>query len=799
MKEDLIKILNFKLKQIKENIENLNLINKKIADENLELEYIEKAIENFKSEEHGFDIYKFSNIERETFNKLLMNLSNDVLEKFGTNSCNYDGLVYLINGINNNISLTLTQEQIDAINLFIDKLLEKEKEYQDRIAELNEDKQKLAVKDLDVLNDLENKYSLIIENIEDKKYVTEIDEIVDAINYSELSNERAFDVLCYLLKYNSEVYGLKCQEKVIIKDEEETKEIDLSMPFDLEEKESDKDNFEISFDNEATDNESIDKESELESDELEEEKKVKIDVNFDDEEKEVASNKDDDYNPILPFLEKDGYFETNDLPSIGEFNNQKIDVVLPNLNLDLDLPVEDDGEYEVVNIPLEEEINSNDLTDIADSKEESNSIEIDNNDASSVEIDAKEMINNHENNNGYNYTEVQINENPTEIDFNHNIESTVNSNLENNEVVNETELNSFLDECEISVDDEINKNLLLKGNIDNYKKIINKLSELNVYNNLKDYSDLLVQILLYSNETIIDEINEIIKNDLSLDNKDKDITTDIVFKTMPSIFINSENGSYNNFVNNVKFFKEHGIDLINLFDFSREIFVADNSFIVNNYEIVHNYDLTVNAYNAKYLLLLPNIGSRIDYYVEAIYKDNSEKGKDEIFDGIEMIKLYPDKLNTVNSETIKRLRFSSENGLKVFGTKEKALTGEITNLDVNIIKMSDYFLNSLLNNQFDIIDQREVNEYVNLINNNEYVEMNEDSLLEKLSGYKSGLRYFIGNINVSLNKVIRIYNILINNGIDKKKALLFAICYNLVITKTEYERLKLFINGLGGN
>ena len=60
------------------------------------------------------------------------------------------------------------------------------------------------------------------------------------------------------------------------------------------------------------------------------------------------------------------------------------------------------------------------------------------------------------------------------------------------------------------------------------------------------------------------------------------------------------------------------------------------------------------------------------------------------------------------------------------------------------------------------------------------------------------LRYFIGNINVSSNKVIRNYNILINSGVDNVKALLFAICYNLVITKTEYERLKLFVNSLGG-
>ena len=69
-------------------------------------------------------------------------------------------------------------------------------------------------------------------------------------------------------------------------------------------------------------------------------------------------------------------------------------------------------------------------------------------------------------------------------------------------------------------------------------------------------------------------------------------------------------------------------------------------------------------------------------------------------------------------------------------------------------------------------------------------EFYKDDLYNPETNIKIGLRYFIGNINVSANKVIRNYNILINNDVDKKKALLFAICYNLIITKTEYERIK---------
>ena len=57
----------------------------------------------------------------------------------------------------------------------------------------------------------------------------------------------------------------------------------------------------------------------------------------------------------------------------------------------------------------------------------------------------------------------------------------------------------------------------------------------------------------------------------------------------------------------------------------------------------------------------------------------------------------------------------------------------------------------------------------------------------------------IDGINVSYNKVVRNYNILRSYGIDAKKALQFAVCYNLVITKDEYNKLNDLLDKIGGN
>ena len=185
----------------------------------------------------------------------------------------------------------------------------------------------------------------------------------------------------------------------------------------------------------------------------------------------------------------------------------------------------------------------------------------------------------------------------------------------------------------------------------------------------------------------------------------------------------------------------------------------------------------------------------MDYYIESVYED---KLKNETFDGSEYIKDYTAKLNVVTDETIKRIRYASENGRKVFGTKPKSLTGEITNLKVNALDISSDYLNKFFDNEFANLTGDEVREYNKLIHNSSNVGNYADEL-EILNPYLNGLRYVIDGINVSSNKVVRNYNILRSYGIDKKKALEFAVCYNLIITKEEYDRLNSKLDEIGGN
>ena len=68
----------------------------------------------------------------------------------------------------------------------------------------------------------------------------------------------------------------------------------------------------------------------------------------------------------------------------------------------------------------------------------------------------------------------------------------------------------------------------------------------------------------------------------------------------------------------------------------------------------------------------------------------------------------------------------------------------------------------------------------------------------ELNKYRNGNRYTIAGVNISYNKVLRNYNILINNNVDKEKALEFAVCYNLVCTKEEYENVANELKAIGG-
>lgn len=714
MKEELIKVLNNKLDDINGDIDSLVELNEKILKEENDLSYIVGILDLFK-ENNEDNIMNFTKLARTDFNKVLDILGGDIKEVFSSPSCNYDGLVYLINGINDGVSLTLTDEQKNAILYLIEKLTGKKEEHEAAIEGFNLVKNRYSIKDVDELKSKKEKYLVVLGQLDNKKYVRDTNLLQEAIDFSSLTPEKTIAVLKYLLEYNATVYNEKTD--VEDKKDENNETLEKSIEQDNSITIEPIDNNPISLEN--YENSNVEKENEQEEKEYQE-------FHFNDVVKDEFTN----FSPLSFYNYEDEEKEQEDITRDDNIG------YVPTFENELDENID----YTV----------ENDETNMEEK-----------------ELPVKT-------NNDYEDDEVK------EISFN------------NDEKVSTGDLHQLLGKYDIK-EDNTYINELVVGDVKNYEDVLNTLEEENILDSFKNNSRLLVETLLYSNSDVIKKILKIIKEDLSVDEEDYKITTKIVIDTIPSIFV-VQDGNFDNFIQNVDTFKELELNLINLFDFSKEIFVASHDTIINNLEIVKKYDINITYQNAKYLLLLEDIGDRIDYYVESVYLD---KEKNETFDGIEYINLYTTKLNTVTDETIKRLRYCSENGKRIFGSKPKSLTGDITNLKVNSLDITGDYLSKFFNNEFAILTGDEVREYTKLIHNSSNVG-NYDDELDVLDKYRDGLRYVIEGINISYNKVLRNYSILRSYGIDTKKALHFAVCYNLVITKDEYDKLKNILNEIGG-
>lgn len=776
MRDELLKILEIKLKYLNDNIEALNRMNNNLDVENEHLNYIREVLNLFEDEENKYNINNFYKLDRDNFNKIMQELDDDVIAKFGTESCNYDGLIYLINGINNGISLTLTSEQVSAVEYMIDNIVNRQMYYLARIDGILLAKSRLDIEDIDELTSIRDRYNRIVEKLENDEYVDETDEVMEAINYSRVPNEQIIDILSYLLEYNSKIYHEKRENgpKIEVKEEEpmvSEEEIDLSKPFVLPTEpvdipitlEEPMEFNDVEF-NEIENQIPKFEETEESVNETDKEIEEKLEENNQDEETNVETTENNEVKENIENQPEES-FETDEeleLPTEMEIDEDF-----------KDLATEDDyEEYSPFEIPVIPPIS---LDTPIPFVEEST-------------LDETEE-------------ELPVTSEPVQTEENKEVEVATEKVEEvKTQSISLNDIQTLFNENKVKYESfsEEEKELLFKGDFDNYREVFNLLNEKNLTNTFEKNPNLLTNVLVYSNREVLEKVFAVTERNLSVDSDDMKITLDILISALPSVFVKEPHGNYETFVKNVESLKEWGIDLINLFDFSREIFVMNHEQMLQNYNLTREYDLIINDRNAKYLLMLSNLAEKLDYYVEAVAVDTMKDGTGNTFDGVRFIKEYPSKLNTVNDETIKRLRYSSENGKKLFGSKENSLAGEITNLKVDVINMEDSYLRTYLNNDFDVISHDEVREYEKMINDAKEYRLNIDETLEQLEKYRNGLKYTIEGVNLSRNKVIRNYNILVKNGVDKQKALIFAACYNSVITKDEYEKVKTILNSVGG-
>ena len=750
MQDRLIKILTVKIEAINKNIDNLNYLNGELLKNNKDLDYINDKISIFKTK----DILNFDKIEKEDFEKILLMVDPIIKEIFSDKTCNYQGIMYIIKGIREGISLELTANQEEAILKFIESLNVKSEELNETIQNLEESKERLPEVNLNVLEESLENYQRIVNKLRENEYLVEIEEVVDALEFSNLPIEEKIDIFSYILKYNRDIYeSMPKEEKDTTNQEDEFDEVKIT---DLNHEDTDffeEKDFELP------------KFSMNKLNSSEDEEKVKINLNntidlediiqkIDDKIKELDA-KEEKKEPIKDVEAKE---DNNPLEGINfeDFKlPESVDTTIASPTFKIDPNIEMPKENNTTKLNRDVFVPQDLTIDVPEELEEEKQ----------EELKVEEPI-----------VELPIEEPKIEV--------TTPDNLPE-ETLKETE--------EIVADNVETKQNILETN----QTILENYQVLDLF---KEYPDI-IDDTLKLNSSNLERILEIIKNDLSLKEEEFKKVLNITLETLPGIFMNDVMAT--TFINDIEFFKEYKINIINLFDNYRELLIIDNNILKENYKIVTSYQLELNNDNVKYLLANKKVLDNLDYYIEAMGHEKAFLGREQSFDGVEYIKKYPYKLNMITRDALMKLRYSSENNLRIYGSKPGILAGEIANPKVDILTLPNEYINLYFDNEYEFIDRSDMEKLLIDIYNNHNIDLNMDEYLEKLDKlYKiSDLRYKINNIYLSRIKTIRIYNYLKTRSIPIKEALIIALTYHSVIKRDEYKEIEKQITKLveGGN
>ena len=202
MQDKLYKILKIRIDSINRNIDNLNYLNSELEKNNNDLNYIEDKISLFGNN----NVLAFDSLSRDEFEKVLLMLDPSVAEIFQDKTCNYQGIMYIIQGIRQGISLELTDVQANAIQTFIGEMINKKASLEDVISNLNESKKRLPETEMSVLNNDLKKFQTIVSKLEENLYIIEIDDIIESLEFANTPLEEKVLIFEFLLKYNSAIY-----------------------------------------------------------------------------------------------------------------------------------------------------------------------------------------------------------------------------------------------------------------------------------------------------------------------------------------------------------------------------------------------------------------------------------------------------------------------------------------------------------------------------------------------------------------------------------------------------------------
>lgn len=398
----------------------------------------------------------------------------------------------------------------------------------------------------------------------------------------------------------------------------------------------------------------------------------------------------------------------------------------------------------------------------------------------------------------------------------------VNSNLLDTNKVKEIFKKYGYDFSKLSGD--IQDKILEFGKLGKIKEVLCTLSKLGLekLDEEKNGYQLMSLVLASDKETIGNTVKFALK---------KRILNNLLV-VMPSAFISSENNSFNNignkkfkimdsaFINNYKpyivgcdlefrnnalLLEKYGLSVKYVLDKCPLLLMISNEKLSNNLELFLEYGFSFNGKkktlvnSALMALTADNFSEIVDQFIEIhpfgvkYLRDNLSSIKTvKRADDILFYNIYYSRLFENDDVAFRRVISNNTEYLCICGNINdrfrKSYYGindsnkrEITNTIIPIFNAKNRYLEVLEKDYDRVIDVS--------IFDNEYIQK-----INVFSDEVEPLIYNFGGIRISKIKVLRVFNILIKNGIlASLDSLLFAITYNTIISAENYERLSKMI------
>lgn len=398
----------------------------------------------------------------------------------------------------------------------------------------------------------------------------------------------------------------------------------------------------------------------------------------------------------------------------------------------------------------------------------------------------------------------------------------VNSNLLDTNKVKEIFKKYGYDFSKLSGD--IQDKILEFGKLGKIKEVLCTLSKLGLekLDEEKNGYQLMSLVLASDKETIGNTVKFALK---------KRILNNLLV-VMPSAFISSENNSFNNignkkfkimdsaFINNYKpyivgcdlefrnnalLLEKYGLSVKYVLDKCPLLLMISNEKLSNNLELFLEYGFSFNGKKKRLVnsalmaLTADNFSEIVDQFIEIhpfgvkYLRDNLSSIKTvKRADDILFYNIYYSRLFENDDVAFRRVISNNIEYLCICGNINdrfrKSYYGindsnkrEITNTIIPIFNAKNRYLEVLEKDYDRVIDVS--------IFDNEYIQK-----INVFSDEVEPLIYNFGGIRISKIKVLRVFNILIKNGIlASLDSLLFAITYNTIISAENYERLSKMI------